>query len=116
MSGPADVETWKEDARSAVATFVIDADGRRWIADRHSEHVQCARGGDVLSAGEMTFSLKGGAVAVVGVSNQSTGYRPEPESWPAVAAALDQAGLAHPGGFTAPFEFRAVRVATRSPS
>ncbi|WP_211240655.1 hypothetical protein [Hamadaea tsunoensis] len=40
------------------------------------------------------------------MSNQSTGYCPEPASWPAVAAACERAGLAHPGGFTAAFEFR----------
>jgi hypothetical protein len=108
----ADVESWIREAgylprdQQVVATFVIDADGRLWIADRHSEHVQCARGGEVLSAGEMTFSLEGGGVAVVAVSNQSTGYCPESKSWPAVAAALDRAGLTHPGGFTTAFDFR----------
>src|SRR5262245_32836897 len=45
-------------ARSAsqiVTTFIVDTEGQLWVADRHSEHVQCARGQDVLSAGEMTF-------------------------------------------------------------
>jgi hypothetical protein len=40
------------------------------------------------------------------VTNQSTGYCPEPESWPAVAAALDRIPLPHPGGFTPSFIFR----------
>lgn len=41
------------------------------------------------------------------VSNQSTGYCPDPDSWPAVAAALDRIGVGHPGGFTHPIVFRA---------
>ncbi|MEU0561975.1 hypothetical protein [Dactylosporangium sp. NPDC006015] len=40
------------------------------------------------------------------VSNQSTGYCPDPECWPAVAAALDAAGTPHPGGFTDAVLFR----------
>ncbi len=89
-----------------VFTFIVDADGSLWIADRHSEHVACARGGDVLSAGEMMFEVDGESVSVTDVTNQSTGYCPEPESWPAVAAALDKAGIAHPNGFTRAFLFR----------
>jgi len=37
---------------------------------------------------------------------QETRYCPEPESWPAVAAALDKAGIPHPNGFTCAFLFR----------
>jgi len=91
---------------SVVATFVVDSDGLLWIADRHSEHVACARGADVISAGEMTFEIDGGRVIVTDVTNQSTGYCPEPESWPVVAAALDKAGITHPDGFTRAFLFR----------
>jgi hypothetical protein len=43
---------------------------------------------------------------VVEITNQSTGYCPEPESWPAVAASLDRAGIAHPGRFTHEVIFR----------
>ena len=88
-------------------TFVVLPDGL-WIADRHSEHVACARGAPVYSAGEMTFALdrRGSSVEVVYVTNQSTGYCPEPESWPAVAGALDAAGIGHPGMFSAEMIFR----------
>ena len=99
--------TWP--ARKAfvfVATIIVDVNGSLWIADRHSEHVACARGADVLSAGEMTFEIDGGRVIVTDVTNQSTGYCPEPESWPVVAAALDKAGITHPDGFTRAFLFR----------
>lgn len=89
-----------------AATFVVDLRGRLLVADRHSEHVACAGRGDVLSAGEMFFAVQGDDVRVEEISNQSTGYCPEPESWAAVAAALDRAGFEHPGGFTTTCVFR----------
>jgi hypothetical protein len=45
-------------------------------------------------------------VEVAEVSNRSTGFCPEPESWPDVAAALDRIGVAYPGGFTREIVFR----------
>jgi hypothetical protein len=90
-----------------TVTFVVLPDGL-WVADRHSEHVACTRGAPVASAGEMTFALerRRPSVEVVYVTNQSTGYCPEPESWPAVGAALDAAGVAHPGDFSVGLVFR----------
>lgn len=109
----ADVLVWVRATRQVAgrgeavpATFVVDVEGRLRIADRRSEHVACAGGGDVLSAGEMFFAVEGEDVRVEDVSNQSTGYCPEPESWPAVERALDRAGIAHPGGFTSVCVFR----------
>src|SRR6186997_241585 len=67
-----------------AATFVIDANGDLLVADRRSEHVACAGGGPVLSAGETFFGVEGDRREVAEVSNQSTGFCPEPESWPAV--------------------------------
>lgn len=93
-------------ADSATATFIIDEDGQLWIADRRSEHLACARGGRVLSAGEMTFEVSSGRVAVMYVSNQSTGYCPQPESWPYVATALDRADMDHSEDFDLCFDFR----------
>jgi zinc-ribbon domain len=87
-------------------TFVVDKQGNLLVADRGSEHVACAGGRSVLSAGEMFFGVNGRAVEVVEVTNQSTGYCPEPESWPVVAAALDRASIAHPGRFTQEVIFR----------
>jgi hypothetical protein len=89
-----------------AATFVIDEQGGLLLADRRSEHVACAGGGPVLSAGEMFLLLEGDRVEVVEASNQSTGYCPEPESWPAVAAALNRIGVPHPGRFTTEIVFR----------
>jgi hypothetical protein len=89
-----------------VLTFVIDERGLLRVADRGSEHVACAGGGLVHSAGEMFLVLTTQGLRVEELSNQSTGYCPEPESWPAVATALDQIGLPHPGRFTLEIVFR----------
>jgi hypothetical protein len=85
---------------------VINPDGQFLIADRRAEHVACVGGGRVLSAGEMWLAVAAGRAGVVEVSNQSTGFCPEPESWPAVAAALDRTGVPHPERFTTEITFR----------
>jgi hypothetical protein len=109
---PGDLRSWLAGHRTAgaggsvAATFVIDAEGRLRLADRRSEHVACAGGGPVLSAGEVFFSVAGGTISVEEVSNLSTGYCPEPESWGAVGEALDRLGIAHPGRFSAEIVFR----------
>jgi hypothetical protein len=106
-----DVDAWLRDTNqeirdgSVIATFVIDDEGRLRIADRRSEHVACATGRPVRSAGELTFAV-GPPIEIVEVSNQSTGYCPEPESWPAVAAALSAAGFTPPAGFNPACLFR----------
>lgn len=87
-------------------TFVVDLVGVLLLAPRRSEHVACAGGARVLSAGEMTFGGERGHWVVTEVSNQSTGYCPDVSSWPAVAAAVDRAGVAHPGGFAYEVVFR----------
>ena len=89
-----------------AATFVIDEAWDLLLADRRSEHVACAGGGPVRSAGELFLLVEGDEVEVAEVSNQSTGYCPEPESWRAVAAALDRIGVVHPGRFTWEVVFR----------
>lgn len=108
-----DLEDWvretgqEPDGRGLItATFVVDLEGFLRVADRHSEHVACAGRAPVLSAGEVSFSKSRGAWTVEEISNQSTGYCPDPESWPAVASALDRLGIAHPGRFTLSCIFR----------
>jgi len=91
---------------SVTATFVVDDSGWLRIADRRSEHVVCAGGRPVRSAGEMTFTVAASRLSVTWVTNQSTGYCPEPDSWPAVRAALERAGIAAPDGFSQEFIFR----------
>jgi hypothetical protein len=106
-----DVDAWLRDTKQeirdglVIATFVVDEEGGLRIADRRSEHVACAAGRPVRSAGEMTFAVRR-QIEIVEVSNQSTGYCPEPESWPAVAAGLSAAGLTPPAGFEPAFHFR----------
>lgn len=88
-------------------TFVVDAKSVLRVAPRRSEHVACAGGGEVLTAGELT-AVRGrsGGCRIVEISNQSAGYCPEPESWGAVADALDRAQIPHPGRFTFEAVFR----------
>ncbi|MGW5636774.1 hypothetical protein [Streptomyces sp. NPDC003832] len=87
-------------------TFVVDVDGVLRLAPRRSEHVACAAGGRVLSAGEIGFVREAGRWAVSEVSNQSTGYCPDVTSWAQVARALDAVGLRRPSGFTHEIVFR----------
>jgi hypothetical protein len=108
-----DLENWLRQAGQQtnpqghfVLTFVVDSQGLLRVADRGSEHVACAGDGSVLSAGEMYLRPTRGGLQVEEISNQSTGYCPEPESWPAVAAALDRIGIPHPGHFTQALIFR----------
>jgi hypothetical protein len=109
----ADFKEWvrsteqEPDSRGTVAvTFVVDEEGFLRVADRRSEHVACSGGKSVLSAGEIFFRVTAGGVEVVEVSNQSTGFCPEPASWFAVAASLDRVGIPHPGRFTQEVTFR----------
>ncbi|APS21999.1 hypothetical protein TK78_26035 [Streptomyces sp. Tue 6075] len=87
-------------------TFVVDTAGMLRPAPRRSEHVACADGEHVLSAGEISFTREAGRWVVDDVSNQSTGYCPDVASWPAVAHALDAIGLGHLSRFTHPVVFR----------
>jgi hypothetical protein len=98
------------DDRAAPFTYVITTDGILRIAPRRSEHVACAGGQDVLGACEIQFDHDASGWIVTDISNQSTGYCPDLDSWTAVAAALDRAGLRHPDGFTQPIVFRACRT------
>lgn len=110
-----DIAAWIAETRQAadaegivVATFIIDESGALRIADRRSEHVACAGGKPVRSAGEMHIDVSGRGLSIAAFTNQSTGYCPEPESWPAVAMAIGHAKLSYcgPGRFDPAFEFR----------
>lgn len=86
-----------------IVTFTINLDGELLLAPRRSEHVACASGGPVLSAGEIGFDEE---LTVTEISNQSTGFCPQPESWTTVARALDRIGIPHPERFTTEVVFR----------
>jgi hypothetical protein len=87
-------------------TFVVALDGGLRLAPRRSEHVALAGGHDVLAAGEIAFAPAASGWQVVEVTNQSTGYCPDPDSWPAVAEALDRIGVRRPDAFTDEITFR----------
>lgn len=113
VESPEDIRLWIRQtgqelnaAGSVIATFIIDESGWLRVADRRSEHVACAGGRPVRSAGEMMFTVRPISVSVTWVTNQSTGYCPEPISWPAVETALARAGIAGPRGFSQALEFR----------
>ena len=59
-----------------------------------------------LAAGGVLFRGTGAGWSVIEISNQSAGYCPDPDSWPALARTPDRLGLAHPGGFTHNVVFR----------
>lgn len=94
------------DRKLAVATFVIDLDGNLLLADRHSEHVACAGGAAVLLAGEMFISWDRDVLEISDISNQSTGYCPDLDSWQYVEAALSKIAIDRPSSFTMEFIFR----------
>jgi hypothetical protein len=113
VESAADVLRWVRETQqvldqeqTVVATFVVDEVGRLRMADRRSEHVACAGRKPVQTAGEIAFRIDGPRVAVAWVTNQSTGYCPEPDSWPAVQAALERAGFNAPHSFSQEFNFR----------
>ena len=89
-----------------IATFVVDARGVLWLADRQTEHIACSRGGIVQTAGELGFVADELGVGVVSASNQSTGFCPRVGSWAFLERALDAVGLPHPPTWTTAFEFR----------
>lgn len=93
----------QHEGASVVATFVLDEQHTLRVAPRRSEHVGCAGGGRVYAAGELTATTNG---EVIEISNQSTGYCPEPACWSVLREALDRAGIVHPGSWTAEFLFR----------
>ncbi|WP_256341624.1 hypothetical protein [Streptomyces sp. TLI_105] len=110
ISSAAEFDDWIA-GRSAAElaepfTFVVSTDGVLRLAPRRSEHVACAGGDMVLSAGEIGFIREAGWWAVGEVSNQSTGYCPDVASWSAVARALNRVGLRRPSSFTHEVVFR----------
>lgn len=110
IGSPGDLAGWLatrgKDESEGPFTFVIGVNGVLRLAPRRSERVACAGGAPVLGAGEITFLHDQGRRAVSEISNQSAGYCPDLASWPAVQAALNRAGLDHPGCFTCPIVFR----------
>ncbi|MFB8141390.1 hypothetical protein [Streptomyces parvus] len=110
IGSAADFAHWAAEQAAAELlepfTFVVGMDGALKLAPRRSEHVACAGGEHVLSAGEISFTREADRWVVDDVSNQSTGYCPDVVSWPAVARALDAIELGRPSHFTHHVVFR----------
>lgn len=110
VSSPAQFSAWAERLSATEPaepfTYVVDLSGCLRLAPRRSEHVVCAGGARVSGAGEIGFASRPEGWAVTRISNQSTGYCPDLDSWSAVSAAVDRAGLARPVGFTEEVVFR----------
>ncbi len=76
-----DIDNWILETKQKLnnwgliaATFVIDYEGYLRIADRHSEHIACAGGKSVRSAGEVFFQKGKNGLEVAEITNQSTGF------------------------------------------
>ncbi|MEU2825291.1 hypothetical protein ACFXOI_15435 [Streptomyces bacillaris] len=110
IASAADFSNWIAERSAAELTepftFVVGTDGVLRLAPRRSEHVACAGGDMVLSAGEIGFVREADRWTVSEISNQSTGYCPDIGSWPEIARALDDVGLERPSGFTHEVVFR----------
>lgn len=105
----ADAAAWLDahpEALAEGATFVVDRDGALRVAPRRSEHLDCAGGEPVQAAGELRLARDGRRVWAAHVTNQSTGYCPDPDCWPAVAAALAAADIPGPRALSHAFVFR----------
>ncbi len=92
---------------TVIATFIINGNHQLVISDRHSEHVLCAGGKKVVSAGEISFFFEDKQTVLISeITNQSTGYCPKPESWEYVDKVLSKIEIDYPSHFTLSFDFR----------
>ncbi len=102
-----DTEQQKDADDQVTATFTLDLEYNLRVNDRRSEHVVCAGGVPVLSAGEITFQEdKNKEISISQISNQSTGYCPGVESWSDVNKVLSQTDIDYPEYFTTAIIFR----------
>ena len=110
---PQDVISWIKNTdqildgeNSVIATYIVNLNKELLIADRHSEHVVCAGGENVLAAGEITFTIENNIISISEITNQSTGYCPDIDSWNSLKDALNKTGMDHPDEFGREFIFR----------
>lgn len=89
-----------------TSTFILDLHAQLYVSHRRTEHVACARCQPVLAAGEITFLEDDAVCSIERVTNQSTGYCPDPSSWKALEPVLRAIGLSFPSYFTPAFDFR----------
>jgi hypothetical protein len=114
ISSQSDVKNWIIETNQTcnvnneiIATFVIDLCENLRINDRRSEHIVCANGENILSAGEITFQIKHNQIISISqITNLSTGYCPSIKSWYFVEKALSKITIEFPPFFTTKFIFR----------
>ncbi|WP_372366240.1 hypothetical protein [Candidatus Uabimicrobium sp. HlEnr_7] len=100
-----DIVKWTHHSKGIIiTTFIVDEQEKLWAADRHCEHVACARRNSVFAAGEMTFALDRAEVTFI--TNQSTGYCPEVSSWNVISDVLAKTNMIFPSFFDKSFIFR----------
>ena len=106
------VETQPASLLSIPATFIVDLAGVLLLAERRSEHVVCAGGHAVLAAGEVVVE-RGQPPFIAQITNQSTGYCPEPDSWESVQRAIQHLPQDVMEGFSPAFTFRRCPACTQ---
>lgn len=83
-------------------TYVVNLDRKFCVGNPRTEHVDVARGQDVLSAGEVVFLKTDSGLIVDYINNRSNGYYPAPHSY-IHACTLDNIVLDLPENFTETF-------------
>ncbi len=91
------------DPSSRLLSYIVDKHGM-FIGGLRDEHVFLARGGKVLSAGEISFSeVRSNEWAADYINNRSNGYYPDSSSFISVKKALEGAGISCGDRFTEVF-------------
>jgi len=82
-------------------TYIIDENKKMFIGANTEEHVETAKGTNVIAAGEISFTQHtDGKWELVELNNRSNGYFPARTSFPIVAKVLEKAEIKHAGQFS----------------
>ncbi len=97
------LEQRKKEMPDRPQTYII-AQGERFmtVGGNIDEHVDVAKGRNVIAAGEITFQKRGDLWVIDYVNNRSNGYYPGTD-FTRVAKALERANIAHPDKFSETF-------------
>jgi len=81
-------------------TYIVNENGKLYIGGLTEEHVEVARGDNVLAAGEINVNIDRGKWKITKINNSSNGYFPARTSFRIIHSLLDHLGFKHPGKFT----------------
>ncbi len=85
-------------------TYVVTDDGSFVLGGYRNEHVEVAKGGAVITAGEAGFvKNEQGIWEITYLNNRSNGYYPAKGTYPFVRRALEKTGVTFPEEFTKTF-------------